>query len=646
MLQTTKVVGAMASLCGILFCAVGYAQDPGFFLNDWQAKNITAPAYNQAAKPTTATQVTIAIDVNNVTTKVSKYLFGNNSNPYMSQMVTEPVLINHIKNLSPNIIRMPGGNISSVYFWNRDLNNPPADAPDSLYDSDGKKILAGWWYGKNTASWSLSLDNYYAMLQQTNSTGIITVNYSYARYGTSADPVKQAAHLAADWVRYDNGRTKFWEIGNEDAGPWQAGFKIDVKKNKDGQPEIISGELYGQHIKVFIDSMKKAAAETGNTIYIGGQLIQYDAATSWNPPDRTWNSGYFAKAGNAADFYIVHSYYTPYNENSTAAVILNTAATETQNMMNYMKTTTQQGGVSLKPIALTEWNIFAVGSQQMVSHVSGLHADLVLGELIKNKYGQATRWDLANSWDNGNDHGLFSHGDETGVSIWSPRPAFYHMYYFQKYFGDQMVSSVVTGNNDIVSYASTFSSGQAGVVIVNKGTSTQVVKCNFQNFYPGNRYYWYTLTGDTDNGEFSRKVLINGTGPSGVAGGPANYLDLKANSATSDNDIRLSIPPRSATFVLVDKSDVTGITDIDPGSKLVQVFPNPVTGGNFTVRLNGFSPAEPVALRLISRSGQVLYEKNAKGITAVNMGRFLIPGTYCLQVMAERGVTTKKIVVR
>jgi hypothetical protein len=639
-----KTILAFCFLC--LRCLIAQAQDPGFFLNDWQAKSITVPAHNPVVKPSGTPTVTVTVDVNNVINKVSKYLFGNNANPYMTQMVTEPVLLDHIKNLSPNVIRMPGGNISSVYFWNGLPNMPPADVPDSLYDSDGKKVLAGYWYGKNTAGWTLSLDNYYAMLQQTGSKGIITVNYSYARYGTSADPVKQAAHLAADWVRYDNGRTKFWEIGNEDAGPWQAGFKIDVTKNKDGQPEIINGELYGQHIKVFIDSMRKAATEVGSTIYIGAQLIQYDAATSWNPVDRTWNSGYFSKAGNIADYYIVHSYYTPYNENSTASVILNTAATETQSMMNWMKTTTQQGGVALKPIALTEWNIFAVGSKQMVSHINGLHATLVLGELIKNKYGLASRWDLANGWDNGNDHGTFSWGNEPGVNTWTPRPSFYHMYYFQKYFGDQMVSSSVAGHNDIVSYASTFGSGQAGIVIVNKGTGTQLVKLNFQNFYPGNRYYWYTLTGDTDNGEFSRKVLINGNGPAGVAGGPVNYRDIKANSSTSDNDVKLSIPPRSATFVLVEKSSVTAVTDIDPNDKLVQVFPNPSRDGNFAVKLKGFSPAEEVSVRIINKAGQVLYETNVKGPQTLPVRQFLTTGAYCVQVITGKGVTTKKLMVQ
>ena len=110
-----------------------------------------------------------------------------------------------------------------------------------------------------------------------------------------------------------------------------------------------------------------------------------------------------------------------------------------------------------------------------------------------------------------------------------------------------MVSSTISGSADIVGYASTFNSGQAGIVIVNKGTTAQTVKIGFQNFVPGNRYYWYTLTGDTDNGEFSRKVLINGNGPSGVAGGPSNYLDIKPNSALANNDVRITVPPRSAS---------------------------------------------------------------------------------------------------
>jgi alpha-L-arabinofuranosidase len=144
----------------------------------------------------------------------------------MTQMVTEPALINHITNLQSNIIRFPGGSLSDVFFWNANPGVHPPDAPDSLMDANGNKIEAGYWYGKNSDWWTMSLDNYYNMLQQTGNHGIITINYGYARYGTGPNPVTNAAHLAADWVRYDNGRTKYWEIGNESNGTWEAGYRI------------------------------------------------------------------------------------------------------------------------------------------------------------------------------------------------------------------------------------------------------------------------------------------------------------------------------------------------------------------------------------------------------------------------------------
>jgi len=644
LLNQTRILLLLAAI----FVVTGhtYAQDPGFFLNDWQAKNITSPAYIDVAKPTAAATTTITIDAATVVNKVSKYLFGNNCNPYMTQMVTEPTLINHIKNLSPNIVRMPGGNISSVYFWNADPGVKPADAPDSIWDANANKIPGGYWFGNNTASWTLSLNNYYNMLQQTNSTGIITVNYSYARYSTANNPVAAAAHLAANWVRYDNGRTKFWEIGNESNGTWQAGYRIDVSKNKDGQPEFITGDLYGKHAKVFIDSMKKAAQQIGKTIYIGVQLLE-QAPQSWQTnTDKTWNQGVLTQASSVADFYIVHSYYTPYNTNSTAPDILATAATNTTGMMQYLKQNTQANSAPLKPIALTEYNIFAVGSKQMVSHINGMHADLVLGELIKNKYGEASRWDLSNAWDNGDDQGTFSAGDEPGVAKWTPRPSFYHMYYFQKYFGDQMVSSTVSGSTDIVAYASTFSSGQAGVVVVNKGTTTQTAQISFQSFVPGTRYYWYTLTGSNDNGDFSRKVLVNGNGPSGVAGGPDNYADLKPNSAVTNNDIRITLPPLSASFVLIEKSSVTAVVDIDPNNKLIKIFPNPSKDGKFIISFTGFIPAQPVDITIVNETGQLVDRRQYKPAQQMNGGRTLAKGVYHVKIDTQKGTTVKTLVVR
>ena len=530
------------------------ANSIGFFLDDWAPKNFTLPSYEEIPKSAEVATSFITVDASNIITKIPKSIAGQNSNIWMSQIITEASLMNHLTNLRPNVIRFPGGSISDVFFWNAQKNQPPSDAPANLLDANGVSSQAGYWYGKNTESWTFSVDNYYNMLQQTGSQGLITINYGYARYGTGANPVAAAAHLAADWVRYDNGRTKYWEIGNECNGTWEAGYRIKTPDNKDGQPEIITGAVYGQHVKVFIDSMKKAAQEIGKTIYIGAYILEKQPESWQTQTDKTWNTGVLNALGNKADYYVVHSYYTPYKTNASANEILTTASSVTTDMMNYVKTSISNSGSIVKPIALDEWNITSEGSMQQVSFINGMHATILLGEALKNKYGLTARWDLANGWSNGNDHGLFNIGDEPNVTRWNPRPAFYYMYYFQKMIGDRLLTSSQIGGVDVMVYPSSFSSGEKGVILINKGTSTQIANITLQNAKPGNRYYWYILTGGADNGEFSRKVFVNNQGPTEPSGGPASgYTSIKPYSANTVGGIKVALPARSVAYVVIDK---------------------------------------------------------------------------------------------
>ncbi len=632
-------------VCLLTFAVQSNAQDTqGFFLNDFAPKSATVPAYTEYAKPA-STNVTVAADMGNVVTKVSKYLFGNNANLYMTQMVDQPGLLGNIKTLSPQLIRFPGGNLSSVYFWNAAPGHPPADAPLKLIDADGKEQDAGYWYGKNTDGWTLSLDNYYKMLDQTASKGMITINYGYARYSTSSNPVAAAAHLAADWVRYDNGRTKFWEIGNESNGTWQAGYRINTLANKDQQPQLITGDVYGTHFKIFADSMRKAAKEIGTTIYIGAQLLQEEPASWATATDKSWNQGVFQKAANVPDYYIIHSYYTPFQTNSSPADILTTASKVTTDMMTYVKAAMTTAGVTVKPVALTEWNIFAEGSKQQVSYVNGMHAAIVLGELIKNKYGQASRWDLANAWGNGNDHGMFSNGDEPGgIPRWNPRPVYHYMYYFQKYFGDQMVSSTVTGNTDVIAYVSKFTSGEAGLVIINKGITEQNIAVNLSNFGYGNRYYMYTLTGGTDNGDFSLKVNVNGQGPTLSTGGPPDVENIKSRSSLITDGVKLLAPKRSVTYVLIENGNNIITSVRESKTDEVKVYPNPsangfevemTTAGFTSVLLTDASGKEIIRMTIDPSQTRVSIPKND-----------LAKGIYYLKLIRKKEVIYRKVEVQ
>lgn len=526
------------------------ASTVGFFLDDWQARRFEPPAFTE--KPFSgALNATITIDASSVITKIPRALFGSNAVWWMGGLSQQAMT--DMKNLQPHVIRFPGGNSASNYFWNARQGEAPLDAPLMLPDKDGTSQKADYLYGRSNLEWQFNLEKYYDLLKQTNSTGLISVNYAYARYSMAADPVAAAAHLAADWVRYDNGRTKYWEVGNEHFGNWQTGYRIDVSANKDKQPEIITGELYGKHFQVFADSMRKAALEIGKTIFIGAVAFDSPAAESWQTPTtKGWNAGMMKASGDKADFYVLHNYFTP-SENVSASAVLSAASAVPGEMMNFFTAELRKNGAAVKPVALDEWNMFAMGAKQQVSNVSGLFAVLVLGEALHNKYGLTARWDMLNGWDNGNDHGMFSAGDEPGIPKWNPRPSFYYMYYFQKLLGDRLIPSSVSGNASLKTYATSYSSGEVNLTVVNTSGSAQSAELKFTNFLPGGRYFWYSLEGGTDSGEFTGKTMVNGVGTLLGAGGPASYQAIKAYSAQTEKGIKVTIPARGAIFMVIQK---------------------------------------------------------------------------------------------
>ena len=525
---------------------------PGFFLDDWVAKKFTAPDVRPGDVPASAS-VTVTVEADSVITRIPSSIYAHNAVTWMGPMVTQPVLMANLNNLQPHVLRWPAGSGSDGYFWDRGPGDLPKDIPDTLLNENGKRVRPRWFYGKPGPRRGASLDDYYALLRQTGSEGLITVNYGYARYGTSADPVAAAAHYAADWVRYDHGRTRYWEIGNENFGFWELGYQIDPALNRDGQPRLLTGELYGRHFKVFADSMRRAAAEVGATIHIGAVLVDVPPER-WAPGiTQNWNAGLLGAAPDKADFFVVHDYFTPYNKNSGAAEILYDAATVPGRIVTYVRQSVKEAGAVMKPVALDEWNMFAVGSRQQVSNVSGLFGVIVLGEALRNKFGLAARWDLMNGWAGGNDHGLFSAGDEPGVRRWEPRPSFYYLYYFERMTGDRLIGCRVSGDTAIRAYASRFTGGEVGAALVNTGGSPVTVTVAAAGLKRQKRYYWYSLQGGDDNGEFSGRVIVNGQASAAGAGGPADYATMKAFSAGSAQGVRVMVPARGAVFLVIGK---------------------------------------------------------------------------------------------
>jgi hypothetical protein len=198
-----------------------------------------------------------------------------------------------------------------------------------------------------------------------------------------------------------------------------------------------------------------------------------------------------------------------------------------------------------------------------------------------------------------------------------------------------------------LSYASTFSSGQVGLVLVNKSTTPQTIGVNFTNFTPGNRFYWYTLQGSNDNGDFSRKVIVNGNQPTNATGGPTNYATLKPNSALCENNVKVSLPGLSAVFVLVERnSSTTPVSNVNVLDKQVQLVNNPSGDGSFSLRFTGFSPAEQFDIKMTDAAGRVVYNNSSKNIQVLNVQHRFPAGVYFIKVNTAKGATVKKLIVK
>ena len=616
------------------------------FLTDFEEKKASVPPSVNADKPPGAATDTVTIQGDTLG-KVSKYIFGNAIAAWAGAH-DNPTFVEGVQFLAPTIIRFPGGSWSNGYFW----NGVPSDVPDSIYDgttynSTTKTATKNQFWGQTgKGGWQTTPNQWYALRDAAGSEGLITVNYGYARYGTSDDPVGQAAHYAADWVRYDDGRTRFWEIGNENGGPWEYGWMIDTALNKDGQPQIQSGELYGKHFKVFADSMRKAAADIGAEIYIGGQIVVY-GESSWNSVDKTWNQGFFKEVGDSADFYVIHNYFS--GGGSTVNGILTFASTEVKKNMDYIKQDIQKKGASSKPVALTEYNIGFGDDPRMIgtSFINGMQSVVLFNELIKNNFGLSCRWLLVSGEGN-----LFYGGSDNNY-LNHPRPEFYYTIYLQNFTGDHSISAS-SSNKDILCYATRFSSGETGVVIINKNTTERVVSINANLIGVGNNYYIYSFTGGTDNDPFSQNVYINGNGPDTYQWGPYENLNsIPADKYSTGNEIKFTSPGKSIQYIMLEKG--TPIASVDDKKstvinefKLHQNYPNPF---NPATKISYEVPVEEfVTLKVYDLLGReaatLVNEQKAPGNYTVQFDASkLSSGMYMYSLKAGSFFATKKLLL-
>jgi hypothetical protein len=399
--------------------------------------------------------------------------FGFNTAVYDSDFDTS-LTSNLLNQCGCTTLRYPGGSLSDEYHWATDLTT------------------------NDPYPWATPFQSFIQIATNIPAQVFITVNY-----GTGGSNEAAAWVASANITNHCN--FKYWEIGNECYGSWEA----------DSNPAAHDPFTYATRAAGYIQLMK--AIEP--TIKIGAVAVagednnvNYPAEVVTNPITGVTHSGWtpvmlsrFKSLGIYPDFLIYHDYpeYTSGGTSSTDSdpLLLQIAddyspsalsdwASAAQNFR--MQLTDYLGGPTGSNIELcvTENNSDAgVEGRQMTSIVNGLYLADSLGQLMRTEFNSLIWWDLRNGPTAAGDfdptlYGWRPFGDEGITWGTTNYPVFYAEKLLQHFVrsGD----SVLNASSDYLllsDYAAQRTNGALTLLVINKDVTTnfnaQIVLTNY-----------------------------------------------------------------------------------------------------------------------------------------------------------------------
>jgi alpha-N-arabinofuranosidase len=415
---------------------------PTFFVDD---------IYLEFAPPPSL--VSVSVNPKQRIRKVDRRTFGINAavwdgayaSPNTTALLTE---------LNNQALRFPGGSLSDVYHWQTNM-------------SEGQ-----------TFEWATNFDEFVAVAAATRAAVYITANYGT---GTPEE--------AAAWVHYANKvkrhNIRYWEIGNENYGTWEA----------DNNTRPHDPVTYANRFKEYWRQMKAVdpSIKIGAVVVLGeDSFANYPEQLVTNPRTGQVHSGWtpvmldtLRQLGVTPDFVVYHRYEQgPGGESdlfllNSAASWANDAAALRQNLNDYLGQKARH-----VELAVTEHNsVFSNPGKQTTSLVNGLFYADAMGNLLKTEFNAMLWWDLRNGQEAGNNnspslYGWRRYGDYGIVNAADPAgpadryPTFY-VNKLLKYFA-RGGEKVVQANSDYRSlgvYAVTGADRSLRILVINKHPS-------------------------------------------------------------------------------------------------------------------------------------------------------------------------------
>ena len=445
---TTLGVATVTDLHRLSFQLTGNGSLGAFYFDDMELTGTPIP-----------TVVHIQVDAGQSIRTVDNRWFGVNTAIWDGDF-EKPATIPLLQEMGTTTLRFPGGSLSDLYHWQTGTSDT------------------------NTWQWVTSFADFTQAATNLGAEVFITVNYGT---GTPEE--------AAGWVRHANITNslnfKYWEIGNENYGTWEA----------DTNPLPNHAYTYATRAQQYIAQMKAAdpsikigvVAVPGEDSYQNG----YTDHPAYNPRTGQTHYGWtpvllttLKSLGVTPDFVVHHHYPQWTDKNNPGAspdddetLLQSTGAwaTHAADLRQQIEDYFGPGGTNIE-LVVTENNSDA-GAQgrQSTSLVNGLYYADSLGELMKTEFNAFIWWDLRNSTDTegyfGPDiYGWRNYGDLGMINNESDRhPTFYAAKLIQHLAraGDTVVQA--SSDYSLLScHAVSSAGGDLALLVLNKSLTTNL----------------------------------------------------------------------------------------------------------------------------------------------------------------------------
>ncbi|MCF6358348.1 MAG: T9SS type A sorting domain-containing protein [Draconibacterium sp.] len=515
-------------------------QSPNYFFDDWKPKIFRIPEKTERIEFESGnSNYSVSIFQDDTIAPVLATQLGLNTTFRSGTDMVKKRLDNY-RFSKMKAFRFPAGSGSNIYFWD---GNTPDDFLIDFNPIDGTK------------SKNLNIEEFVAFIDSIGAEATIVVNYFYARYGKTASGtrearVNQAAEYAAGFVGYVNNTLKAgvknWEIGNECYGKWETGYDVNGS--------IVTGKEYGEDLRVFAEKMKAVDP----TIKIGAVMYSKSGA---------WNTQVMKEVKNAADFLVVHNYFTGEKDATPENILASTV--QIGQIKKTMEECTTQNTSHPKdyfPVATTEYNC---RGPHTTTFINACFTADVLGRFMENRYGMATRWVGEWKWKVGT-HGLFAVSDPDQAD-YTVRQAYWIYKYFGENFGDYLVESS-TSNSKITVYTSKFSDGKTGLVVINATANEQEFNLKMANDSTGK--VWMFEVYANSIAETDKKFYVNGFTSTTIGGGPDVALEIPPFVSNFQPNTIFNVRKYSVSYFVFETSPETSSNSLKENFEL-KVYPNP-----------------------------------------------------------------------